>query len=92
MACCSLVVSRRMVPEPPSSPPGEPGPSERSASLLQVVGAVFWSFFGVRKGHAMQRDAVRIKPAQVIVVGIVLAAVLVVTLLLLVRTIIRHAT
>jgi hypothetical protein len=61
------------------------------ASLPQVISAVFWSFFGVRKGHAMRQDAVTIKPAQVIVVGIILAALLVIGLLTLVRFIIGQA-
>jgi hypothetical protein len=59
--------------------------------LREVVGAVFWSFFGVRRGQAMRRDAVAIRPYQVIIVGIALAAVLVVSLLLLVRLILRSA-
>lgn len=63
----------------------------RSASLLEVVGAVFGSFLGIRRGKAMRRDEVSIKPQQVIIVGIILAAVLVVSLLLLVRVIIRAA-
>ena len=59
--------------------------------MREVVGAVFWSFFGIRKGDAMRRDAVTIKPHQVIVVGILLAAVLVASLLILVRMITRGA-
>lgn len=69
-------------PEPPKAPPPP-------ATFRQVVGAVFWSFFGVRKGKAMQRDAVTIRPHQVILVGIVIAAMLVLALILLVRTITR---
>lgn len=71
-----------------SPPPTEP---PREANLRQVVGAVFWSFFGVRKGAAMRRDGVTVKPHQVILVGVVLAAIFVVTLILLVRFIIRSA-
>ena len=56
-----------------------------------MFGAVFWSFFGVRKGNAMRRDAVAIRPHQVIIVGVVLAALLVVLLLTLVRVILRSA-
>ena len=52
---------------------------------------MFWSFFGVRRGNAMRRDAVAIRPHQVIIVGIVLAVVFVVTLLVLVRVIISAA-
>ena len=74
-------------PPPPAGPP----PEARPATLREVVAAVFWSFFGVRKGKAMRRDAVAIRPHQVIVVGIVLAALLVVLLLTLVRVILRAA-
>jgi len=52
---------------------------------------VFWSFFGVRKGNAMRQDLVTIKPHQVIIVGILVAAGLVVALLILVRLITRNA-
>jgi len=61
------------------------------ASLRQIVVAVFWSFFGVRKGDAMRRDVVTIKPHQVIIVAILLAAGLVVALVILVRLITRNA-
>ena len=70
--------------EPPA-PPAEP----KRATLPQVASAVFWSFFGVRRGKNMQRDAVTIKPLQVVVVGVVLAALLVFGLLALVRFILR---
>jgi len=56
-----------------------------------VIGAVFWSFFGVRKGKAMERDALTIRPHQVIIVGLAIAAALVVALLVLVRIITRNA-
>jgi len=76
-------------PVPP--PPDELPPPTRPATLREVVGAVVWSFFGVRKGNAMRRDAVAIRPHQVIIVGVVLAALLVVLLLTLVRVILRAA-
>jgi hypothetical protein len=75
----------------PDSDPDTPPPSPRPATLRQVAGAVFWSFFGVRKGDAMRRDMVTIKPHQVIIVGILSAAVLVVVLLIVVRLITRNA-
>ncbi len=81
-----------MPPPSDSAPPGEPGsppPDPPPASLRQIVGAVLWSFFGVRKGKAMQRDVVTIRPHQVIIVGILLAAGVVVALLILVRVITR---
>ena len=69
----------------------DPNPPPPPAGFLQTVGAVAWSFFGVRKGRDMRRDAVSINPVHVIVIGVVMAAVLVVSLLLLVRFIIGHA-
>ena len=77
-----------MASPPPSA---DPPPERRNATLREVVSAVFWSFFGVRKGKAMRRDAVAIRPHQVIIVGVVLAALLVVLLLTLVRVILRSA-
>jgi uncharacterized transporter YbjL len=76
-------------PPPPDPAPPEPARSPRPATLREILGAVFWSFFGVRKGEAMRRDTVTIKPHQVIIVGVLCAAVLVATLLILVRLITR---
>jgi hypothetical protein len=67
--------------------PEDPTTERKPATLLQLLGAVFWSFFGVRKGSAFERDAVSIKPLHVIIVGVVLAALLVLCLVLLVRLI-----
>ena len=80
------------IPDAPDDA-GPPSPSmeAKTATLPQVAGAVFWSFFGVRKGKSMQRDAVTIKPLQVVIVGVGLAAVLVFALLALVRVILRVA-
>lgn len=76
-------------PLPDADPARNSAPSQ--ATLAQVVSAVFWSFFGVRKGDAMQRDMVTIKPHQVIIVGILIAAGFVVALLIIVRLITRNA-
>ena len=78
-------------PSPPSPPLRPEDASRPNASLRQVVGAVFWSFFGVRKGNSMRQDAVKIRPHQVILVGVALAAVFVFALLLVVRIILRSA-
>lgn len=55
------------------------------------MSAVLWSFFGVRKRDKMEDDAVTIRPHQVIIVGVAIAAVFVLLLLLIVRTVIRAA-
>jgi len=77
-------------PPDPSDPQTTPSRNEpRTATFAQAAGAVFWSFFGVRKGRDMREDAVRLKPQHVIVVGLVSALVLVLALLALVRFITR---
>lgn len=77
-------------PHPPSPSPEESTPKDR-ATLLEVAGAVFWSFFGVRKGKHMAADMGSIKPLHVILVGLGLGAVFVLTLIVLVRIIVSHA-
>ena len=56
-----------------------------SATLPQVIKAVFWSFLGIRRRADYEKDAVRLKPMQVIVAGIIGAIVLVLSLITLVR-------
>jgi hypothetical protein len=72
-------------PPPPASPPPEP----EHAPFLQVVGAVLWSFLGIRKRNAMASDVAKIRPQHVIVVGLVLAAIFVLSLVALVQFITR---
>ena len=75
--------------DPNASPkPGEPRPAP---SFLRVVLAVFWSFFGVRKGRDLLADASSIKPQHFIVAGLIGAALVIFSLLLLVRLIIKSA-
>lgn len=61
---------------PPPAPPHDPALAPKATTLPQVLVAVLWSFFGVRKGQAMARDAVTIKPHHVIIAGVLLAAIL----------------
>jgi hypothetical protein len=65
--------------------PQKPARGERTAGPLDVARAVFWSFLGIRKRAAHEKDAVTIRPAQVIVAGIIGAAIFVLTLIVLVR-------
>ena len=76
--------------EPPRSDSYPPQPP-RKATLGEVFMAVFWSFFGVRKGTHMQRDAVTIRPRQVVIVGVAAGAIFVLTLIAIVRVILRAA-
>ncbi len=76
---------------PPESDPSGPAEPPRNATLGQVASAVFGSFFGVRKGRDMQRDAVTIRPLHVVLVGLAAALVFVLALVVLVSYITRHA-
>lgn len=55
------------------------------ASALAVAKAVFWAFFGIRKRKDHESDTVELKPAQVIVAGVIGAALFVLILILLVQ-------
>ncbi|MGB5080149.1 MAG: DUF2970 domain-containing protein [Burkholderiales bacterium] len=55
---------------------------------MQVARTVFWSFLGVRKRARHETDVAQLKPVQVIVAGLIGAAIFVLGLILLVRFII----
>jgi hypothetical protein len=88
---CSAVAAMSPAESDPSGPPSHPAESPKNASLAQVAGAVFWSFFGIRKGRDMQRDSVTIRPLHVVLVGLAAALVFVLALVALVTYITRHA-
>ncbi len=64
-------------------------PPRRKAGLLQVAQAVLWSFLGVRKSRDHDADAASLTPLQVIVAGIIGAALFVASLILIVRWVTR---
>ena len=63
----------------------EPQQPERKATPLQVAKAVLSAFIGIRRRAAHEHDAVTIKPLQVIITGVIFAAIFVLSLILLVR-------
>jgi DUF2970 family protein len=63
----------------------------KSASPLQVAKAVLWAFLGIRGRAAHEADATQLKPAQVIVAGLIGAAIFVLSLVLLVKFIVSRA-
>ncbi|HEY4370717.1 MAG TPA: DUF2970 domain-containing protein [Burkholderiales bacterium] len=72
--------------------PGAPGDGKddaakpaQAASPAQVIRAVLWSFIGIRKKSGYEDDVAKIKPVQVIVAGILMAALFVGCLVVLVR-------
>jgi hypothetical protein len=91
----SLDSLTRPVTQPDPRPSTAPQPTDhatpKEASLLQVASAVFWSFFGVRKGRHMQQDTVTIKPLHVIIVGLIAGLLFVLTLVTIVSVIVRSA-
>jgi hypothetical protein len=68
------------------------GPALKPATPLQVAKAVFWSFLGVRKRVAHESDVTQLKPSQVIVAGLIGAAIFVLSLVMLVKFVISRAT
>jgi len=63
----------------------EPAQPPRKATPLQVLKAVLSAFIGIRKRAAHERDVVMLSPVQVIVAGVIGAAILVLSLVMLVR-------
>jgi DUF2970 family protein len=60
----------------------------RKASPWRTLQAVAWSFFGVRKGRDLERDAGELNPLHLIIAGVVLAALFVAALIALVSWVI----
>jgi hypothetical protein len=57
----------------------------RKATFAEVAKAVFWSFFGVRKKKDYASDSASISPVQVVIAGIMGAALFVLTLVMVVK-------
>jgi hypothetical protein len=66
-------------------------PTLRTASPVQVAKAVFWSFLGIRRRDGHESDVAQLKPAHVIVAGLIGAAIFVLGLVPLVRFIVVRA-
>jgi amino acid transporter len=57
--------------------------------MIAAFKAVFWSFFGVRKGADYDEDARKLKPQHVIAAGLVSAVVFVLVLFAIVKLVTR---
>jgi DUF2970 family protein len=68
-----------------------PENEQRKASPLEAAKAVLWSFLGIRKRAAHESDMARLKPAHVIVAGIVAAIIFVTGLILIARFVVSRA-
>ncbi|HWQ38278.1 MAG TPA: DUF2970 domain-containing protein [Burkholderiales bacterium] len=62
---------------------------ERGArpSPLRAFKAVLWAFLGIRKGAASERDLATLRPWQVVLAGVIGAALFVTAIVTLVRII-----
>jgi hypothetical protein len=62
--------------------------TKRKLSFIATLKAVGWSFFGVRKKSAYEEDVAKLNPIHVIIAGVLAAAVFVVVLILIVKSIV----
>lgn len=63
---------------------------KKTPTGLRAAVAVLWAFLGVRGQRGYEVDLTTLKPAQIIVAGIVGGIIFVLSLLLLVRFILSH--
>ncbi|MBB5018192.1 hypothetical protein HNQ59_001477 [Chitinivorax tropicus] len=58
---------------------------EQQQRGFQAVKAIFWAFFGVRKGRDHAQDMAKLTPRQIILAGIIGGLIFVMTLVVVVR-------
>jgi hypothetical protein len=61
------------------------GQPKRKASFGATMKAVFWSFFGVRRGRDYASDAANLNPVHIIIAALIGVAIFIGVLLMLVR-------
>ena len=59
--------------------------ARRKVSFGATMKAVFWSFFGVRKGKDYASDSANLNPVHVIIAGLIGAALFIGVLVMVVR-------
>jgi hypothetical protein len=64
--------------------------SRRKMSFAATVKAVLWSFFGVRKKSAYEKDTQQLNPVHVIIAGVIAAIIFVLTLVLIVKLVVAN--
>ena len=65
--------------------------AQRKASFLQTMRAIFWSFFGVRKGQHSIDDETNLNPVHVVIAGLLGALMLIVVLLIIVKIVLAQS-
>jgi hypothetical protein len=66
-------------------------PVQRKVSFLQTMKAIFWSFFGVRKGAHSHQDEANLNPVHVVIAGLLGALLLIVVLLVIVKIVLARS-
>jgi len=61
---------------------------QTSGTIWQVAKAVMFAFMGIRKKSDLENDAATLKPAQLIVGGIIGAILFVISIILVVRLVV----
>jgi Protein of unknown function (DUF2970) len=62
--------------------------ARRKASFGATVKAVLWSFFGIRKRSAYEKDVAQLNPVHVLIAGVLCALVFIVMLIAIVRIVV----
>jgi hypothetical protein len=68
---------------------GTGGHGGKKASFGQSMKAVFWAFFGVRKGRDLEADAAQLNPLHLVAAALIGAAIFAAILLLVVRAVVK---
>jgi hypothetical protein len=62
--------------------------TQRKASLGATIKAVLWSFFGVRKKSAYEKDAAQLNPVHVLIAGVLGAIIFIILLVIIVKIVV----
>lgn len=65
--------------------------TQRKLNFFQTLKAVFWGFFGVRKGKGYQEDIANLNPVHLIIAAILATLVFVVGLIMIAKFFIAQA-
>jgi hypothetical protein len=63
---------------------------QRKMTLGATVKAVLWSFLGIRKKSAYEKDAAQLNPVHVLIIGVLAAIVFVLTLIGIIKIIVAQ--
>ncbi len=65
--------------------------TQEKASIFQIVKAVLWSMLGVRQQKGYEDDTTKITLKQAVIAGLIGGLIFVVTMLTIVRLVIKYA-